>query len=67
MTEEQNQVGTLWYMPPEHLYAALMLETSVFDARVSSIAFSAERGGAELTLRTRARCLLHFTAAYCVL
>lgn len=33
MTEEQNQIGTVWYMPPEHLYAALMQETSIFDTR----------------------------------
>jgi serine/threonine protein kinase len=34
MTEAQNQVGTVWYMPPEHIKAALLQDRSEFDGKV---------------------------------
>jgi serine/threonine protein kinase len=35
MEKSINFIGTLWYMPPEHLYAIFTKSESRFDGRVS--------------------------------
>lgn len=35
LRQDDNHVGTVWYMPPEHLRASLEMRTSAVDGRVS--------------------------------